>query len=177
MNSSTMLAKRTKKLIQEIKPDTILVMCSEDWWKHAKLIEGVTSQEEFDSYNEEFLASIDDIKLDTSAARGVIFWTRLWMMRLYLKMNFMISKEFKFWAPGLEIKYACEAAQKVGANLLFLGPELNNVTWHRLYHETRMNVPSALWNTWKTMGTRYSTEVRTEAQKMELTTPSTFTET
>ena len=71
MNSSTMLAKRTKKLIQEIKPDTILVMCSEDWWKHAKLIEGVTSQEEFDSYNEEFLASIDDIKLDTSAATKI----------------------------------------------------------------------------------------------------------
>jgi len=27
--------------------------------------------------------------------------------------------------PGLEIKYACEEAEKAGAKLHFLGPELN----------------------------------------------------
>lgn len=172
-----MLAKRTRKLIQEIKPDTVLVMCSQDWWNHAKIIEGVNSQEEFDSYSEEFLSEIDEFKVDTSTVRGIIFWTRIWMMRLFLKMNFMISKEFNFWVPGLEMKYACESAEKVGAKLMFLGPELNNVTWHRLYHETRINVTNALWNGWKTLGTRYTTESRSEIQKMELTTPSTYSET
>lgn len=44
--------------------------------------------------------------------------------------------------PGLEVKYACEEAVKSGAKLEFLGPEFDQVTWERLYHETRMNFPS-----------------------------------
>jgi hypothetical protein len=32
MNQSTMLAQRTKNLIEEVKPDTVLVMTNEGWW-------------------------------------------------------------------------------------------------------------------------------------------------
>lgn len=31
--------------------------------------------------------------------------------------------------PGLETKFACEEAEKIGANLYFLGTEMNQVTW------------------------------------------------
>jgi len=41
--------------------------------------------------------------------------------------------------PGLEIKFACEAAENIKADLKFFGHEINPVTYERLYHETRMN--------------------------------------
>jgi len=44
------------------------------------------------------------------------------MMGLF-KYHFNIP--FNFLRPGLEMKYACEEAQKVGAKLHFLGAELD----------------------------------------------------
>lgn len=37
--------------------------------------------------------------------------------------------------PGLEVKYACEAAEKVGAKLEFAGAELDSNSLKRLAHE------------------------------------------
>jgi hypothetical protein len=34
-NQSTMLAQRTQKLIQEVKPDTVMVQTNEQWWNTA----------------------------------------------------------------------------------------------------------------------------------------------
>lgn len=42
-NQSTMLAQRTQKLIEEVKPDTVLVMTNSEWWEHAKLLKYVDS--------------------------------------------------------------------------------------------------------------------------------------
>jgi len=42
------------------------------------------------------------------------------------------------------MKYACEAANETGAQLHFLGPEMDPETWARLTHETRMNIPQYL---------------------------------
>jgi len=50
MNSSTMLAQRTKKLIEELKPDRVIVQTSDDWWESAKLLKYVDSQEEMAQY-------------------------------------------------------------------------------------------------------------------------------
>ena len=38
-NSSTTLAYRTKKLIQEVKPDSIYVQADPVWWKVAKQVQ------------------------------------------------------------------------------------------------------------------------------------------
>lgn len=32
MNQSNMLAQRTQKLIQEVKPDTVMVQANQPWW-------------------------------------------------------------------------------------------------------------------------------------------------
>jgi len=32
LNKSTMLAKRTERLIEELNPDTVLVQTSDKWW-------------------------------------------------------------------------------------------------------------------------------------------------
>lgn len=35
-NSSTTLANRTRRLLEEVKPDALYVQTSEAWWKYAK---------------------------------------------------------------------------------------------------------------------------------------------
>ena len=35
MNQSNMLAQRTQKLIQEVKPDTVMVQANYQWWNSA----------------------------------------------------------------------------------------------------------------------------------------------
>ena len=67
--------------------------------------------------------------------------SRFYIYYALFQWHYRWGFDFKFWRPGLEIKYACETAERLGAKLNFLGPELNNETWDRLYHETRMNAP------------------------------------
>ena len=48
-----MLAQRTQKLIEELKPDTVLVQTSEDWWNTARSLKYVDSQDEMEKYSKE----------------------------------------------------------------------------------------------------------------------------
>jgi len=59
------------------------------------------------------------------------FSNRRWiaMMRLYM-YNWLFHTHFGFrnhswWRPGLEMKFACESAERVGAKLMFAGPEFD----------------------------------------------------
>jgi len=54
---------------------------------------------------------------------------RLGLYKRLFNFHFGFTKEVDFMRPGLEMKFACESAEKVGANLEFMGPELCNVTW------------------------------------------------
>jgi len=54
-------------------------------------------------------------------------------------MNFF-KFPVRFDRPGLEAKYACEAAEQVGAKILFAGNDLDSDTRKRLAHETRLNL-------------------------------------
>lgn len=177
MNTNTMLARRTRKLIREVKPDIVMVMTSPEWWDRARLIKGVHSQEDFNHYHSEVLRDVNHFDVDTSWFRGTVFWARMAILNLTLRIVYQNGYHFKFYVPGLEIKYACEEAEKLGAELHFLGPELNNITWHRLYHDTRFNLPSTLFNLWQQIGTRWTDERNREIQKLQLTTPSTYVET
>ena len=128
-NQSTMLAQRTQKLIEELRPDQVLVQTSPEWCSNAQLMGYVDSQQEMDKYATE---------LDRwSNMRTFDFYysNRKWLSLLRLGLyNFMFRAHFGFkeesWArPGLEIKFACEAAQRTGAQLKFLGPELDQDSW------------------------------------------------
>eukprot|EP00343_Euplotes_focardii_P007963 CAMPEP_0205822108 /NCGR_PEP_ID=MMETSP0206-20130828/10882_1 /ASSEMBLY_ACC=CAM_ASM_000279 /TAXON_ID=36767 /ORGANISM="Euplotes focardii, Strain TN1" /LENGTH=310 /DNA_ID=CAMNT_0053118099 /DNA_START=212 /DNA_END=1144 /DNA_ORIENTATION=+ len=174
MNTSTMLARRTRKLIREIQPDSVMVMTSPKWWDSSRLIEGVHSQEDFKNYSN---LNIDKFEVDTSLYRGVVFNARMKILQTALTLSYRTGNHFKFWIPGLEMKYACEEAEKLGAELHFLGPELNNITWHRLYHEHRINIPHVLFKLWEFSGTRWASETQQQIQKLQLTTPSSYVET
>lgn len=128
-NQSTMLAQRTQKLIEELRPDQVLVQTSPEWWSNARLMQYVDSQAEMDKYAPE---------LDRwSNMRSYDYYhsNRKWLSMLRLGLyNFMFRTHFGFrdeaWhRPGLEIKFACEAAEKTGAQLKFMGPELDQDAW------------------------------------------------
>ena len=129
-NGSTMLAQRTQKLIQEVKPDSVLVMTNEKWWKTAKMLEYVDSQEELNHYASHLskYTQFDSFNI-WNPTRAPIFWARFYLYSFLFKFHFRIPASFNYLAPGLEVKYACEEAEKQGAKLHFLGAELCQRTW------------------------------------------------
>lgn len=50
-NSSTLLAERTKELIQKEKPDSVFVQTNKKWWDIVKEVQGVNNQQELNLYN------------------------------------------------------------------------------------------------------------------------------
>jgi len=61
--------------------------------------------------------------------RAPIFWFKFYTYSLMFKFHFKIPQNFTFMKPGLEIKFALEEADKIGAKKYFLGAELNGDTW------------------------------------------------
>ena len=109
-------------------------------------------------------------------SRKAVFLFRIWITNLFYRFFFRLGVDFNPLIPGLEVKYACEEAEKVGADLQFLGPELNDVTWNRLYHETRLNFPQYLWNRWLYRDTQWTKEIYINRRKISLVGPAAFTE-
>ena len=46
-----------------------------------------------------------------------------------MKIHWQIPNDMNVLRPGIEIKFACEEAEKVGTKLEFLGAELDQKTW------------------------------------------------
>ena len=117
-NQSTMLAQRTQKLIEELKPDTVLVQTSDRWWSNAKLMKYVDSQEEMNTYSPEFDRHSNMQTFDFYYSnRKWLAMLRLGLYNWLFRMHFGFRSETNFLRPGLEMKFACEAAEKVGADL------------------------------------------------------------
>ena len=109
--------------------------------------------------------------------RAPIFWFKFYTYSLMFKLHFKIPQNFTFLKPGLEIKFALEEAEKIGAKKYFLGAELNGETWSRLYHEKRMNFPSYLWARLSMSGNYMWGMERSEATiRLHNSEPSQFTE-
>ena len=142
MNQSTMLAQRTRKLIEEVQPDMVCVQSSPEWFAQAKLARYVDSQEEFNRYMDTFEKYQRNRWLEYFwSTRKFVFMARFSLYYVLFQWHYRWGHDFRFWRPGLEVKFALEAAEKVGAKVNYLGTELNSETWDRLYHETRMNAP------------------------------------
>lgn len=160
-NQSTLLATRTKKLIEEIQPDTVLVQAEPEWWQVAKSMPYVESQEEMNQYTDRL-----DRYLERPEKGYLYFAQRHWLsslrLGLYLwtfKMHFGWDNSFRPEKPGLEVKYACEAAEKVGAKIEYMGSEIDSRTWKRLQHETRLNLLQYLYNRFVTNDQRWTYEL------------------
>lgn len=102
------------------------------------------------------------------------------MFRLGL-YNALFRQFFRHWGvrfdlPGLEVKYACEAAEQVGANIRYMGAELDNNTNKRLAHETRTTLVDYLCKRWQWRGSLYMRENKNNQLKRDLVGTSAFTE-
>ena len=90
INSSTLLAKRTRDLIRDLKPNTLFVQTNETWWKLVNQIKGVQTQNELNIYNK-FLTSA--YNLDTeNCPRGLIFKLRFYPWLLIMSTLFSNSQ-------------------------------------------------------------------------------------
>ena len=117
-------------MIEELKPDTLLVQTSPEWWENARIMKYVDSQEEMNKYSAELdrHSNMKTIDYYWSNRR----WSQLLRLGIYnalFRNHFGFMADFMPMRPGLEIKFACEAAEKVGANIEFMGPELCQNTW------------------------------------------------
>lgn len=51
------------------------------------------------------------------SVRKLLFLGRFYMNYFIMQSHFRFGFDFKFWLPGLEMKFALEAAEKVGAEV------------------------------------------------------------
>ena len=139
-NLSTLLAKRTQRLVRDVQPDAVMVQTNERWWDAVRLMGYVESQEEFNAYHKHLdkYTQMESISMWHST-RHPLFWLRFYTYSWLWNWHFKFPETYHFTKPGLEIKYALEEGEKAGAKLYFLGAEFGNKTWRRLLHETRMN--------------------------------------
>ncbi len=56
--------------------------------------------------------------------RSPIFWARWYINLALLKLHFKMPSNYNWLLPGLEVKMACETAEKQGVPIHFLGAEL-----------------------------------------------------
>ena len=136
----------------------------------------VDSQEELSRY-ESYLNKEGNKWLEYYwSVRKFLFLARWSAYYQTFQLHFRFGFDFKFWLPGIEVKYACEAAEKAGAELRFLGTEMNQVTTERLYHETRMLVPHYLLRRIQYTQSPWIDELHTNRQKIAQAGPKAFTE-
>lgn len=101
-------------------------------------------------------------------------WLGLLRLAFYhdrFRGHFKFPPEFQPLRPGLEIKFACEAAEKVGSQLEFMGPELNQTTWERMMHETRMNLPEYFIKKFQYHASQWSRETVANSQILAMSSP------
>ena len=75
-NSSTLLAYRTKQLIETEKPDAVFLQTNKKWTELARYLKNVESQEELNNYNSLFRSAFE-INYPNNP-RGLIFKLRLY---------------------------------------------------------------------------------------------------
>ena len=104
-----------------------MVQTNEQWWNTAKLLQYVDSQEEFSHYNKylDQYTTFKSFNMWKENSRSLLFWFRLYSYSAMFQFHFKIPRNYTFLKPGLEIKFACEEAERAGARIHFLGPEFD----------------------------------------------------
>jgi pheromone shutdown protein TraB len=155
-NYSNILANRTKKLIREIKPDTVFVQTNERWWKGAQFLQHVKSQEEMQLAQKDLHRAFD---LHTPFNfKSFFFNLRFSAFALSAKYWFGLPLNYNPFLPGLEVKYACEEAEKLNSKIVFMGYELNQYAWDRFYHDNRYSILKGIWNSFNQVSEVYANE-------------------
>lgn len=97
-------------------------------------------------------------------------------LQTMLFRHFFRFYDVRFDMPGLEIKYACEAAEKVGARLEYMGAEVDVNSSKRLAHETRNSFLSYIVKRWSNRGSLWRFECINNQKKLDMVGASAFSE-
>lgn len=81
------------------------------------MLQYVESQQEFAAYNKylDKYSWVRSFNLWKQNSRSLVFWARFYAYLATFKWHFSIPANFTFMKPGLEVKFACEEAEKQGA--------------------------------------------------------------
>ena len=151
-NSSTLLATRTKKLIENERPDTVFLQTNSNW---AQIVKSLKADTQSDlNLNNALLRSAFSIDHPNNF-RGLVFKARLfsWLAFMnFIKGNFFFylnyflniylkgfPSDFHPFIPGLEMKFALEGAEKLNSKIILGGLELDETTLFALLTEKRMD--------------------------------------
>jgi len=117
-HANTILANRTKSLVNDVKPDSLLVQTNQKWWNMARHV-NATTQKQMDTFTYDFQKCFPNHRHNNF--RGLMFKARLysWLWSSQLCMAF--PDDFHPFTPGLEMKYAIEEANNHNANVHFAG--------------------------------------------------------
>ena len=112
------------------------------------------------------------------SSRSLMFFAKFYASIAAFRWHFRIPATFTWLKPGLEVKFALEEAEKVGAKTYFLGPEFDQKTWASLYHETRITgIPYYMYKRFQYYGhMHYSYERYETSIRMANSEPSQFSE-
>lgn len=156
-NSSTLLANRTRRLIDELKPDTVFIQTSPEWWNAARHLNYVKCQEEMDKANKGSLLALGGLpkSLKTSPSISML---KFQFMNVWMKFVLGFPVEFNPFTPGLEMKFALEEAEKINSKVVFLGNEFDLNTEQRFHHEKRHTLLKAIYSFF-TLNKTYAYEI------------------
>lgn len=107
-NSSTLLANRTKKLIETEKPDTVFVQTNKEWYDIVSNLKGINTQADLNEYNG-LLSNAFNFQIENNP-RGLIFKYKFFGWLYVLNWIKGFGKDFHPFIPGLEMKWAIESA-------------------------------------------------------------------
>eukprot|EP00357_Protocruzia_adherens_P027441 CAMPEP_0114989396 /NCGR_PEP_ID=MMETSP0216-20121206/10173_1 /TAXON_ID=223996 /ORGANISM="Protocruzia adherens, Strain Boccale" /LENGTH=357 /DNA_ID=CAMNT_0002352367 /DNA_START=37 /DNA_END=1110 /DNA_ORIENTATION=+ len=137
MNCSNLTARRTRHLIRDIKPDTVVVQSDEGFWDVAKHLDFVESQEEMNVYKD-LIDESGRVGLGNNL-RTFFFRVKWGILKSFLNILVGNTYDHNVLRPGLEVKYALEEAQKAGSKVINVGRELDSATYEKLFYEKRMD--------------------------------------
>lgn len=147
MNSSDLLANRTKNLIRDVKPDALFIQTEEKWWKAAQLLSHVKSSQEMQLAQPE-LSSLFNQSYGLNGRR-IAFDLRTNFAKYFTRLILGVPLNYNPFLPSLEMKYALEEATKLDTKIIYLGYEFDRTTMDRLYHENRNTILKTLYRTVK----------------------------
>lgn len=140
MNSSNMLAQRTRKLIDEFEPDSVLVQTTPEWYKgvYSELKREPKSNYDVSKYSGKYANNIPEI---ANNPRGLIFKYRLYSWKLAMKYLMALpGTESDPFTPGLEVYKTVDYAVKNRKKVHYMGGMFNDQVISALYQEKRMDI-------------------------------------
>jgi len=139
LNSSSILAERTKQLMEIAKPDQVLVETDHKWFKQMDTVfKGRNPQ----NHEIQEFATLEDYSVANykNYPRNIVFKLKYYPWLYFMKHMFPLTNEKENATyPGLEVFNATRWAEENNKHVVYSGKMFNNKVLKQLRLEKRMN--------------------------------------